>query len=111
MALFPAVANAQSVISCEQDRLESCDPGNDGAAIVRMPTALTSYTTVEWTTPTGGHLTGRYVTVNSFIPNDVRTGSRARVLGIDDECRLLIEYEDKSREALSSGEVSVLLTP
>ena len=62
MALFPAVANAQSVISCEQDRPESCDPGNDGAAIVRMPTALTSYTTVEWTTPTGGHLTGRYVT-------------------------------------------------
>ena len=62
MALFPVVANAQSVISCEQDSPESCNPGNDGAAIVRMPTNLTSYTTVEWTTPTGGHLTGRYVT-------------------------------------------------
>lgn len=57
------------------------------------------------------YLTGKYVTVNSFVPNDTRAGSRARVLGIDDECRLLIEYEDGSSEALSSGEVSVLLTP
>ena len=57
------------------------------------------------------YLTGKYVTVNSFVPNDTRADSRARVLGIDDECRLLIEYEDGSSEALSSGEVSVLLTP
>ena len=56
------------------------------------------------------YLTDKYVTVNSFIPNDKRAGCRARVIGIDDECRLLIEYDDKSREALSSGEVSVLLT-
>ena len=54
------------------------------------------------------YLTGKYITVNSFIPNDKRAGSRARVLGIDDECRLLTEYEDGSREALSSGEVSVI---
>lgn len=56
------------------------------------------------------YLSGKYVTVNSFVPNDKRAGSRARVLGIDDECRLLIEYEDGSSEALSSGEVSVLPT-
>ena len=62
MALFSVTANAQSVITCEQDRAESCNPGNDGAAIVRMPTSLTSYTSVEWTTPSGGHLNGRYVT-------------------------------------------------
>ena len=62
-ALFlSAMASAQSVISCEQDRAESCSPGNDGAAIVRMPSSLVSYTTVEWTTPSGGHLSGRYVT-------------------------------------------------
>ena len=47
----------------------------------------------------------------ALFPEQVtRAGSRARVLGIDDECRLLIEYEDGSSEALSSGEVSVLLT-
>ncbi len=31
----------------------------------------------------------------------------ARALEIDDNCRLLVEYPDKSREYLSSGEVSV----
>ena len=61
MALFTVTANAQSVIRCEQDRPESCNPGEDGAAIVRMPTSLVSYTSVEWTTPSGGHLYGRYV--------------------------------------------------
>jgi biotin-(acetyl-CoA carboxylase) ligase len=28
-------------------------------------------------------------------------------LDIDGECRLIVEYEDGSREALSSGEVSI----
>ena len=31
----------------------------------------------------------------------------ATAFGIDDECRLLVRYEDGSAEALSSGEVSV----
>lgn len=54
-------------------------------------------------------LIGNYVTVNSFVPNDDRSGKRARVTGIDDECRLLIEYEDGISDVLSSGEVSVIL--
>ena len=62
MTLFSMTANAQSVIRCEQDSPESCDPGNDGAAIVRIPSSLSSYTSTEWTTPTGGHLTGNYIT-------------------------------------------------
>lgn len=56
------------------------------------------------------NLTGKYVLVNSFVPGDKRAGSRALVTGIDDECRLLIKYEDGREEALSSGEVSVVLT-
>ena len=31
----------------------------------------------------------------------------ATACGIDDECRLLVRYEDGTSEALSSGEVSV----
>ena len=62
MVFFSGTAKAQSVIYSEQDRPESCQPGNDGAAIVRIPSSLSSYTSVEWTTPTGGHLTGSYIT-------------------------------------------------
>lgn len=35
----------------------------------------------------------------------------ARVLDVDERCRLLVQYPDGSQEALSSGEVSVRLTP
>ena len=31
----------------------------------------------------------------------------AKAIGIDDKARLIVEYEDRSREALSSGEVSI----
>ncbi len=40
--------------------------------------------------------------------NKVVEKGKARVLGIDDECRLLVEYEDGTREALFTGEVSVV---
>ena len=46
MTLISVTANAQSVITCEQDSPESCNTGNDGASIVRMPSSLTSYTNV-----------------------------------------------------------------
>ena len=49
-------------------------------------------------------LTGKYVRVENF------TGEKpkyALVTGIDDNCRLLVRYEDGREEALSSGEVSV----
>ena len=35
------------------------------------------------------------------------TSTPAKALDVDDECRLIVEYDDGSREALSSGEVSV----
>ena len=60
-ALFSVTANAQSVITCQQVREESCTPGNDGAASVTIPSTLNSYCTVEWTTPTGGHLYGKNI--------------------------------------------------
>lgn len=53
------------------------------------------------------NLIGNYVKVNSFAPDD-KTSGYARVLGIDDECRLLIEYENGHKETLTSGEVSVV---
>ncbi|MBR4718689.1 MAG: biotin--[Lachnospiraceae bacterium] len=53
------------------------------------------------------NLIGNYVKVNSFVPDDKASGY-ARVLGIDDECRLLIEYENGQKETLTSGEVSVV---
>lgn len=34
---------------------------------------------------------------------------KAKALDIDDDCRLLVEYEDKSKEFLSSGEISIRL--
>ncbi|MCR4807767.1 MAG: biotin--[acetyl-CoA-carboxylase] ligase [Lachnospiraceae bacterium] len=55
------------------------------------------------------YLIGKHVMVNSFVPGDRRSGLGALVTGIDDDCRLLIEYEDGTSEALSSGEVSVVL--
>ena len=33
----------------------------------------------------------------------------ARVLGVDDECHLLVRYEDGTTETLSSGEISIRL--
>ena len=41
--------------------------------------------------------------------NVIRGGSSrpAKALDIDDECRLIVEYEDGILEALSSGEVSI----
>ena len=35
----------------------------------------------------------------------------AKALDIDENCRLLVEYSDKSREYLSSGEISIRLVP
>ncbi|MCR5502093.1 MAG: biotin--[acetyl-CoA-carboxylase] ligase [Lachnospiraceae bacterium] len=51
-------------------------------------------------------LTGCTVRINSF--KEGNSQDRARVIGIDDEYRLLVEYSDGSVEALSSGEVSVV---
>ncbi len=41
--------------------------------------------------------------------NVLRSGTArpAKALSIDEECRLLVEYEDGTQEALSSGEVSI----
>ncbi|MBQ2312063.1 MAG: biotin--[Firmicutes bacterium] len=41
--------------------------------------------------------------------NVLRSGTSrpAKALSIDEECRLLVEYEDGTQEALSSGEVSI----
>ena len=61
MTLLPVVSNAQQTITCEQTHRESCKPGNDGAAIVRIPPSLTSYTSVEWTTPEGQHQSGNQI--------------------------------------------------
>lgn len=52
------------------------------------------------------NLTGCTVRINSFASNG--EDKEALVKGIDDEYRLLVEYPDGSREALSSGEVSVI---
>lgn len=37
------------------------------------------------------------------------TYKNAKVLGIDDNCRLIVEYEDGKTETLSSGEISIKL--
>ena len=52
------------------------------------------------------NLMGCTVRINSFASNG--EDKEALVKGIDDEYRLLVEYPDGSREALSSGEVSVI---
>ncbi len=51
-------------------------------------------------------LIGSYVKINQF--NNRLENSYARVTGIDNECRLLVEYDNGETEALSSGEVSVV---
>jgi BirA family biotin operon repressor/biotin-[acetyl-CoA-carboxylase] ligase len=48
-------------------------------------------------------LTGQDVLVRRME----ETGRAARVIGVDDDFRLLVRYEDGSTEALDSGEVSV----
>lgn len=52
-------------------------------------------------------LTGCYVKINSFSPDD-KMPCRAKVIGIDDDCGLLVEYEDGQKKTLTSGEVSVV---
>ena len=52
------------------------------------------------------NLIGSYVLINTFT--DQKTEKYAKVVGIDDDCHLLVEYDDGRREALSSGEVSVV---
>jgi len=37
------------------------------------------------------------------------TKTKVKVLDIDDECRLIVEHEDKTVETLSSGEISLRL--
>lgn len=50
------------------------------------------------------NLTGREVDVMRVVDGDT---TPARVIGIDDDFSLIVEYEGGKREALSSGEVSV----
>ena len=55
------------------------------------------------------NLTGHEVMINDFR-NEQKDGKNktAKAVEIDDECRLVVEYPDGRREALSSGEVSVV---
>ncbi|MBQ7587890.1 MAG: biotin--[Lachnospiraceae bacterium] len=55
------------------------------------------------------NLIGHEITINDFR-NEAkdRPDKTAVVIEIDDECRLVVEYPDGRREALSSGEVSVV---
>lgn len=55
------------------------------------------------------NLIGCRITINSFVPDDIRP-TLAKVTGIDDECGLVVEYEDGQKETLTSGEVSVVKT-
>lgn len=55
------------------------------------------------------NLIGCSVTINSFVPGDTRP-AHAKVIGIDDEFGLMVEYEDGQKETLTSGEVSVVKT-
>ena len=55
------------------------------------------------------NLIGCRITINSFVPDDKRP-AQAKVIGIDDECGLMVEYEDGQKETLTSGEVSVIKT-
>ena len=52
------------------------------------------------------NLMGCYVKINTFT--DTKAEKYAKVTGIDEDCHLLVEYDDGRREALSSGEVSVV---
>lgn len=51
-------------------------------------------------------LIGNYVMINSNNPDDKK--EYALVTGIDDECHLLVKYDDGRTAALSNGEVSVV---
>ncbi len=54
-------------------------------------------------------LLGKKVKILGFSEKEQKHGrDYALVTGIDDECRLLVRYEDGSADALSSGEVSVV---
>lgn len=53
------------------------------------------------------NLIGSHVCINSFVPGDAAP-DKARVIGIDDECALIVEYEDGKKTTLTSGEVSVV---
>lgn len=48
-------------------------------------------------------LIGKYVKIMKLKTNDY-----GRVLGIDDDCRLMVEYDDGSQDFLFTGEVSVV---
>ena len=55
------------------------------------------------------YLTGYAVMINDFRNEQKDEKNKtAKAVGIDDECRLVVEYPDGRREALSSGEVSVV---
>ena len=51
-------------------------------------------------------LIGNYVKIHPYA--NAKEDTYAKVLDIDDECRLIVQYEDGKTEALSSGEVSVV---
>lgn len=53
------------------------------------------------------NLMGSLIKINSFVPED-RERRIAKVLGIDDDCGLVVEYENGIKETLTSGEVSVV---
>ena len=53
-------------------------------------------------------LIGKYVKIMQHSARSRRGRDYAEVIGIDDECRLLVKYEDGTTEALMSGEVSVV---
>lgn len=54
-------------------------------------------------------LTGKYVKIVSYSKNPIPANRKyALVTGIDDDCRLNIQYEDGTSDSLFSGEVSVV---
>ena len=53
------------------------------------------------------NLIGHYVKVNPYGDSGKKLDGYAKVLDIDDDCYLMVEYENGTVEALSSGEVSV----
>ncbi len=53
-------------------------------------------------------LIGNYVKITPNLENDKLPARYAKVVGIDDTCRLLVRYDDGKEEALFSGEVSVV---
>lgn len=53
------------------------------------------------------NLIGHYVKVNPYGDTGRHLDGYAKVLDIDDDCHLVVEYENGTKESLSSGEVSV----